>query len=105
MDGESAWHEFLKYDLEELIRRQVRGVKLNGIRLLDQGIQLLLGYVLDNASRDKGINVFISHDAIIAPLIGYMLGKSDPDDIIPGYLEGILLYQEREKIRFFWRKQ
>lgn len=105
VDGKSSWDEFINNGLDDLIKKQVNGEALAGFRPLHEGIELLMGCLLDHSRNNSGIDVFVSHDAIIAPLIGYLLGDSNPRDIIPGYLEGTLLHQEGENIKFFWRNQ
>lgn len=102
IDGESAWSEFIKYGLEEVIRKQVNGEKLNGFRELNHGVQLLLDCIFNHKTSRNGVNVLVSHDAIIAPLVGYLLGKSLPRIILPGFLEGVLLQQDSDGVRFFW---
>lgn len=104
-DDEAARSEFLKYGYDGMIRNLAEGRNLSGFRPLKHGVDLLLGCVLNQTSEGTGISVFISHDAVIAPLIGYMLGKSNPGEITPGYLEGALLCRTESGIRFFWRER
>ena len=102
-DGEAASYEFHNHKINQIIRRQVVGENLKGFRPLEEGIDIMLDFILGINLENDGINVLVSHDAVIAPFIGYLLEISEPEDIIPDFLEGIILSRTESGIKAFWR--
>ena len=102
-DGEAAWSEFLKHGLNQIIKYQVEGKILNGFRSLKEGIDIMLDYIFGIANENEGINILVSHDAVIAPFLGYLLGTSDTAEILPSFLEGVLLSRTESGLKVYWR--
>lgn len=102
-DGEAAWVEFIKKGLNKIIKYQVEGKTLNGFRSMEEGMEIMMDYIFRDSSDHDGINLFVSHDAVIAPFIGYILGITDPVDILPGFLDGILLILTENGMKVFWK--
>ncbi len=89
----------------EVVRRQLAREELAGLRDLESGVRLLLDCILSRSPGDAGVAVFVSHDAVIAPLLGHLLMGADVDSIWPDFLEGVLLTRTENGIDLLWRGQ
>ena len=103
-DTKSAGEAFRSFGPREVVRHQVSGKNLKGLRDLDGGTRLMLDCLLDGIpNNDRSIDVFISHDAVIAPLLGRLIAGADIDYIWPNFLEGALITQSGNQIELLWR--
>lgn len=72
IDPEEAGREFVTRGTEGVVRAQVAGLPLNGLRRPEEAVPLLLSAGLDRASRGSG--VCVSHDAVLMPAMAWLFG-------------------------------
>lgn len=73
------------------------------MRSTSEGVDLLL----ELATRDFGaggrLNVYVTHDAILAVLVAYLFKLPIDNVEWPGYLDGLLLWRWGDRLHFIWR--
>ena len=80
------------------------------LRRLDKSIpapvQAVLKLVLSEPASDGALDIFVTHDTIVAVLAGYFLGHVFKyPDYWPDYLEGVLLWRIGDEIYLRWRDE
>ena len=96
---------FLEVEIRELVRLQLSGRRPPpGMRSTAEGA----GMFLETAAGDLGgkglLNIHVTHDAILAVLVGHLFGLGVGDFPWPGYLDGLLLWRSDERLHFSWRE-
>ena len=104
VDEEINGDLFLQIGILEMVRRQlILTEPPAGMRTTEEGIGLLLGLASDNLRARGRLNVYVTHDAILAVLVAYLYRLPVEDIGWPGYLDGLLLWRCGDRLRFFWR--
>jgi hypothetical protein len=70
---EAAGREFAVRGTEGVVRAQIAGIELVGLRGPEVAVPLLLSAGLDRASRGSG--VLVTHDAVLMPAIAALTGE------------------------------
>ena len=95
---------FLEIGILELVRRQLMsGPPPPGMRPASEGVRLLLGLVAGNLEEGGRLNVYVTHDAILAVLVARLFRLGVDDFAWPGFLDGLLLWRTGEGITCSWR--
>lgn len=95
---------FLEIDILAIVQRQLTPVEPPaGMRATAEGIELLLGLTANDLGRRGHLNIYVTHDAILAVLVAYLYGLSIDEVGWPGYLDGLLLWRCGERLHFNWR--
>lgn len=102
-DREVVGDIFLKLGPEGVVKRQVAEYPLPGITPLNIGVSRLLDLMLAAPSGTGLIDVFVSHDAVIAPLLYVALDAKKLSSVWPQYLEGALFSCEDDNLEIIWR--
>lgn len=71
--AEAAGREFAARGTEGVVRAQIAGMELAGIRAPEAAVPLLLAAGLDRVSRGSG--VCVTHDAVLMPAIAALTGE------------------------------
>ena len=104
VDPEVSGALFLELSILELVRRQLSDPQPPaGMRPTSEGVAILLGLVAGNLQRRGRVNVYVTHDAILAVLVARLFRR--PIDRIdwPRFLDGLLLWQSRGRIHLSWQ--
>lgn len=72
VNPDAAAREFMARGAEGVVRAQVAGLLLEGLRSADEAVPLLLAAGLERAPRGSGICV--SHDAVLMPAMAWLFG-------------------------------
>ena len=72
IDADAAGREFASRGAEAVIRAQVAGLQLEGMRKPEEAVPLLLSAGLERAARGSG--VCVSHDAVLMPAMAWLFG-------------------------------
>ena len=73
------------------------------MRSTSEGVDLLLELTTNDLHSRGHLEVYVTHDAILAVLIAHLY-KLPIDDIEwPGYLDGLLLWKCGGRLCFVWR--
>jgi hypothetical protein len=67
-----------------------------------EAVTKLINFMLNHSDK-PGINLFITHDAILSVLLGYFFPEIEIEILWPDYLEILFLYKERENLHIFYR--
>ncbi|MCB9761978.1 MAG: histidine phosphatase family protein [Alphaproteobacteria bacterium] len=101
VDLDQAGPVFLGRGVRAVVQAQLAG-GLPGMRALDDGCALLLGPLLDDPPQAGHVDVHVTHDAVLAPLIGALFG-GDAAASWPGFLEGVAVVVGDAGLRVTWR--
>ena len=95
---------FLQVGILEIARRQLSDdLPPPGMRPTSAGIELLLGLTAHSLEQQGRLNIYVTHDAILAVLAAWLYRAPIEEIIWPGYLDGLLLWQSGERLNFSWR--
>lgn len=105
IDAEAAWPCFRAHGAQGVARHQLRCTEaLPGLRATQDGVTRLLRYILDAPMVLGRINVYITHDIVIAVLVAYLLGSSDVESLWPHFLEGVFLWTDTDHLHLRYRE-
>ena len=104
VDEEVSGALFLEIDILEIVKRQLTQVEPPaGMRATSEGIDLLLGLTANDLRCRGHLNIYVTHDAILAVLVAYLYGLTVDEVGWPGYLDGLLLWRCGQRLHFSWR--
>jgi len=104
IDEKIAGENFFRYGVEKVIQRQLEGKNLPGMRDIKNGAKLLLTEILEDLENLNGSGLYITHDAILVPFIGYLTNTFIVSDYWFGFLDGIYLWKEnKNKVFLLWK--
>ena len=95
---------FLKTPMQELAQRQLSSPKpLPGMRPTSEGVRMILDLAARHLERKGLLNIYITHDAILAVVVAHLFRVSIEEMHWPDYLDGLILWRSRERLHFVWR--
>jgi len=97
VDDEIAGQSFLELENDEVVKMQIEGEDIEGFRDVNEGSKLLLEYVLSRQPT-SGLHIFVTHDVIIAALLGSIIGYVVDIQKWIKYLHGLCLYRHEDKL-------
>ena len=72
---------------------------------LPDPVHAILDLVVQGDERDGGLDLFITHDTVVAALAGYFTGmRFQYPEYWPNYLEGILIWRCANRVYLKWRE-
>ena len=96
--------QFLELGILAIVRRQLNHLEPpTGMRPTAAGVDLLLGLTADNLRTRGRLNVYVTHDAILAVLVAHLYRLPVDEIGWPDYLDGLLLWRSGERLHFTWR--
>lgn len=82
------------------------GQLVPGMKNVEQATAKLLQVLLNDLAKLEHPAIYVTHDSILALLVGTLIGKSDfVQESWFKYLEGICIKQEEQSYKLFWRQQ
>ncbi len=104
VDTETSGALFLETGILEITRRQLSDVEPPpGMRGTSEGVGLLLDLTAKELGNSGRLNVYVTHDAILAVLVAHLYRLSVDDIGWPEYLDGLLLWRSTGRLNFAWR--
>ena len=104
VDSKVAGSLFLKIGILEIVRRQLADFDPPpGMRPTSEGVDLVLGLTANNLRSCGRLDVYVTHDSILAAVVGFLYRLPVDGVSWPGYLDGLLLWQHAGRLRFAWR--
>ena len=104
IDEEAAGALFLNVGILEIVRRQLCDAKPPaGMRPTAEGVELFLELTSSHLRHGDRLNVYVTHDSILAVLVAHLYGLRVGDISWPGYLDGLLLWRCGQRLHFAWR--
>lgn len=67
------------------------------------GVRMLLKLAVDGLGSNGSLNVFVTHDAILAVLVASVFGESIEQVGWPDYLDGLLIWRSCPGLNVMWR--
>ena len=104
VDEEVSGALFLEIGILEIVRRQLTcSERPAGMRPTPEGMDLLLGLVANDLQSRGCLNVYVTHDSILAALVAYLYGLPVDEIGWPGYLDALFLWRRGERLQYIWR--
>ena len=95
---------FLELPISEIARRQLQDADPQpGMRPTAEGVEILLNLTTGNLGEGGRLDIFVTHDVILAVLVASIIGPPLEKVGWPGYLEGLFLWRSRTRLRASWR--
>ena len=73
------------------------------MRATSEGVDLLLELTAADLRSCGRLNIYVTHDAILAVLVAHLYRLPVDDIGWPSYLDGLLLWRCRDRLHFIWR--
>ncbi len=95
----AAGRHFLLRDAPGVIEEYIARGKLDGFLPLKEGSTALLSSILHDLSDKNSRNLYVSHDAVIAPFIYYYTGEKFGRDHWLNFLDGVIITAQGDDVR------
>lgn len=103
VDSKVTGSLFLKIGILEIVRRQLADLEPPpGMRPTSEGVDLLLGLTVNNLRSCGRLDIYVTHDSILAAVVGFLYRLPVDEISWPGYLDGLLLWKHAGRLRFAW---
>ena len=104
VDEEISGALFLEIGILEIVKHQLsRTEPPAGMRPTNEGVDLLLDLTTNNLGSRGRLNVYVTHDSILAVLVAYLYRIRIDEINWPDYLDGLLLWRCGDRLNFIWR--
>ena len=95
---------FLEIGIAGVVRRQLLDAEPPpGMRGTAEGVQLLLDFISDGFGNGGRVNLYVTHDAILAALVGWLFRLPVYKEGWPDFLDGMLLWRDAGRLHSVWR--
>ena len=102
--SELAGPLFLEIGPEGVVERQLADAKPpDGMRSAAEGVGLLLDLLIPHPETQGRLGLFVTHDAVLAVLVGSLYGLHVGGFAWPDYLDALVLWRDSDRLRFRWR--
>lgn len=103
VDVKLAGGLMLDLGIAAVVARQLSATEPpDGMRPTPVGVQLALNSVADALCAQRGASVFVTHDAVLAVLVGTLYGLTVDGFRWPDYLDALVLWADSDSVRFLW---
>jgi len=103
VDSELAGSLILDIGIAGVVTQQLSATEPpDGMRSTSEGVQLVLDSVAEALCARCGTSVFVTHDAVLAVLVGTLYGRSVDKFRWPDYLDALVLWADSDRIQFLW---
>ena len=104
VDGPSAWAHFAALGVRGTVRRQLsEEAPLPGLHPTAAGVTAFMELLVRPETAEPTLDVLVTHDVILAVLVGHFL-KITPDKANwPEFLEGLVIWPSTEGLMLVWR--
>ena len=104
VEPELAGRLFLDMEIEAIVRRQLADDQPpSGMRSTASGVKLVLRELAGALNGPDSASVFVTHDAVLAVLVGYLYGLPVDGFCWPDYLDALVVWPDSDRLRFLWR--
>ena len=95
---------FLEIGIRDLVQHQVSGRQPPpGMRSTAEGVGLLLELAAGSLGSNGRLDIHVTHDAILAVVVGHFFRLEVDDFAWPAYLDGLLLWRWDGRLHCSWR--
>ena len=103
VDAELAGNIILDIGIPAVVAQQLSAVEPpDGMRSTSEGVRLVLSSVADALCARCGTSVFVTHDAVLAVLVGTLYGRPVDGFRWPDYLDALVLWADSNRMQFLW---
>ena len=104
VDEEASGTLFFEIGILEIVRRQLTcSEPPAGMRATPEGIDLLLGLTVAGLQSRGRLNIYVTHDSILAALVAYLYGLPVDEINWPDYLDALCLWRCGQRLHFIWK--
>ena len=104
VDAEVSGALLLEIGILEIVRRQITCSEPTvGMRPTPEGVDLLLGLTANDLQSRGRLNIYVTHESILAALVGYLYGLPVHDISWTGCLDMLFLWQRGERLHYVRR--
>ena len=104
MAPELAGPLFADIGIEAIVSQQLaEDPPPDGMRSTSEGVQLLSDQLVVALTDQDRINLFVTHDAVLAVLVSYLYGFPVGGFSWPDYLDALVVWRGSDRLRFLWR--
>ncbi len=93
---------FLTSDVSTVIRKFISRGRMMGFMPLREGGIRILKEIIGDISRPNTRNLYVSHDAVLAPFISFFTGEVFGEDDWIDYLDGVFVAVKDDKVSLIW---
>ncbi|WP_424356993.1 phosphoglycerate mutase family protein [Methanocella sp. MCL-LM] len=93
---------FLTSDVSVVIRKFIAKGRMSGFMPLKEGSVRIMKDLLADLSGENTRNLYITHDAVLAPFISYFTGQKFGDADWINYLDGAFVAVKDGEVRLLW---
>lgn len=94
---------FLDLGPRGVVQKQLTGVELPpGMRPTHDGVALLLDLLTPGNGTGRSLSVFVTHDVVLATLVGSLYGLNADGFAWPDYLDSLILWRHSNRLHFRW---
>ena len=103
-EPEIAGRFFMDTGTSEVVRHQLHDdLPPPGLRETAEGVGLLLDFTSEGLGRGGRVSVYITHDAILTVLVGWLFRLPVYDTGWPDFLDGMIIWRSEERLHYMWR--
>ena len=101
---ELAGKLFLGIGIDAIVRQQLGADEPpRGMRSTSSGVNLVLRELAAALATPGSASVFVTHDAVLAVLVGYLYDLPVEGFSWPGYLDALVAWPDSDRLHFLWR--
>ena len=94
---------FLEVGIAELVRRQLHDPQTPpGMRDTAEGARTLLDFASEGLEDRGRMNVYVTHDAILAAMVGWLFRLPVYEEGWPDFLDGLLVWRSEGLLHCAW---
>ena len=95
---------FMEIGISEIVRRQLLDDQAPpGMRDTSEGVRILLDFTSQGLGCGGWVNIYVTHDAILAALVGWLFRLPVYQEGWPDFLDGVLLWRRAGRLHCAWR--
>lgn len=104
-EPEIAGRFFMDMGSAEVVRHQLHDdPPPPGLRETAEGVGLLLDFISEGLDRGGRVSVYITHDAILAALVGWLFKLPVYERGWPNFLDGMIIWRSEDRTHCMWRE-
>ena len=98
---------FRTYSCKTVIEKQIAHEKLEGIRATQEGSKILIDFVTEEMNKvEPGtLLIFITHDAIVGPIIFELTGEKFNHEHWPDFSDGFIVEKDESEFKIIRNKK
>ncbi len=85
---------FSTMSARDLVKLQIAGQRIKGIRDISEGTRMVLRTIVGTKCSGTSIGIFVSHDAIIAPVLYHLTGILFGEDRWIDFMDGFCILRD-----------